>query len=126
MCSGARRCPAGPLPAAHAHQLCRWSQLNNTINLAVGMAVVLPAINFVTLHVDSGNAEIAIRIYRKGNLATAIFRAVNLISGHPTFVVCNTLPNQAAEILIVRVPGPILAIQPLLKIPAWSPVDWPC
>jgi hypothetical protein len=93
VCPWPWRRPPSPLPTAHSHDLRRRIQLNNTIYLAIGVTVVLPTINLLAVHVNSSDTEVATGICRDVNLAPAIFRAVNLVSGHPALVIRYALSN---------------------------------
>lgn len=57
MCSWTRACPTRPLPSLHSLQLSTFCELNNAVNLAVGVDVVLTGVFFFGFHVDCGYGE---------------------------------------------------------------------
>lgn len=60
MRAGPRARPALALPAAHAHYLRARCERHYTVDLAIGMGVVLATVLLDALHVDGRDAEVAV------------------------------------------------------------------
>lgn len=72
MCSRTRRRPSSALPALHALQLRRLVQLDNAIDLAIWMLVVLAQVFVLAFHVHRRDAQVLGIIIRQSNLAASV------------------------------------------------------
>lgn len=50
--------PTGALPALHTFELCGLVELDDTVDLAVGMLMILPRVFFLAVHVHGGDAQV--------------------------------------------------------------------
>lgn len=57
MSSSTRTGPASSLPPLHTLQLGCLIELHNTVDLAIGVLMILSGVLLLTLHVDRGYAE---------------------------------------------------------------------
>lgn len=112
--------PSRTLPALHTLQLRRLIDLHNTVDLAVGMRVMLSRVHVLAVHVHGRYAEEAIFRTGKGNFATAISVAVELGFRDPAFL--ETLEDVLAKVLIVWIVGTVMGVQALFQIFSWCPI----
>ena len=111
------RRPAGSPPTLHSHQFGCWVHLDDTVDLAVWVGVVLAGILLLAVHVYGCDAKVAAFRRGQGNLAAAVFVSVQLRRSHPALL--QPLLDVSAEVLVVRISRPILGVQPCLQIFAW-------
>ena len=95
MCPCAWTRPSSSLPTIHAHQLrlAIILQRNHTIDFAVGMLMILPAIRLLGVHVDGRDAEVAGQGTGERDLGAPVLGAVNGYSCAPAFIVGEGLTN---------------------------------
>lgn len=72
MSPGSRAGPSSTLPALHALELGGVVQLNDAVDLAVRVLVVLARVHLLALHVHRRDAEVSGRVARQGDLAAAV------------------------------------------------------
>lgn len=96
---GARRRPARAHPPRHAHNLGCLIQRDHDVDLAVGVRVVLPAVDLLAVHVDGSDAEIARLFGRCEHAAAAVFGPVQLDVRGPAFF--EALAYALADVVVV-------------------------
>lgn len=112
----ARARPTFPLPAIHAHQLRARCQLDDTVNLAIGMLMVLAAVLFDALHVHRGDAKKAILLARPCDFRAAILRPVELVCSNPSLVVGECALDERAEAVVISVTAAVFGVQTGLEV----------
>lgn len=112
----ARARPTFPLPAIHAHQLRAGRQLDDAVNLAIGMLMVLAAVKVDALHIHRGDAKEAVLLARPRNLGAAVLGPVEGLGGNPALVVGERALDQRAEAVVVAVAAAIVSIQTVLEV----------
>lgn len=108
--------PAFPLPAIHAHQLRARRQLDDAVNLAIGMLMVLAAVLFDALHVHRGDAEEAVLLARPRNLGATVLGPVDGLGGNPALVVCERALDERADAVVVAVAAAVVGVQTSLEV----------
>lgn len=121
MCPCARAGPASALPAFHSSQFRSFVNLHNTVDLSIGVYMVLPSIFFFTIHVDSGDTKIARLWLREANSGSSVFFAVDLDCCTPAFVLVDSLANILDKIIVIFVSWPVVGVEVLLKVLTGSP-----
>jgi hypothetical protein len=106
----ARARPAFPLPAIHAHQLRAGRQLDDAVNLAIWMLMILAAVFFDALHVHSGDAEEAVLLARPRNLGAAVFGPIEGVGGYPSLVIGEPALDERAEAIVVAVAAAVVGV----------------
>lgn len=119
MGSRPRTRPSCALPALHPLQLRRLVNLYDTVDLAVGVRVMLPRVYVLAVHVHGRDAEEAILRARKGDFAAAISVAVELGLGDPAFLEASE--DVPAKVLIIWTTGAVIGVQALFQILSWCP-----
>ena len=71
-----RRGPAGTLPALHALELCRLIELDDTVDLAVRVLMILARVFLLTVHVNGGDTQVLGVVVGQSDLAASVFRSV--------------------------------------------------
>lgn len=95
-----RRRPSSPLPPRHTHNLRRRRQGNHTVDLAIGVEMVLAAINVLAVHVHGRDAkEVGLFAWR-ADAAAPVLGAVDFVCCEPGFVVFEALLDYTAEGLV--------------------------
>lgn len=111
--------PSSPLPPLHTLQLRLPINLHDTVDLAVGMRVVLARVHVLTVQVHRRDAEEAVLRRGERDFAAAVAGAVELGFGDPAFL--ETLEDVLAKVFVVWVTGAVFGIQALFQIFAWCP-----
>lgn len=71
------RCsPTSGLPSLHPLQLCRLVDLHNTIDLSIGMSMILAYVLLLAIHEHGCDAEVSRLGGGQHDLATTVFTAV--------------------------------------------------
>ena len=96
MCPRRGTRPPSPLPPIHPHQLRLTVifQRNNTIDLSVGMLMILASIRLLGVHIHGRDAEVAGERTRERDLRAPIFGAIDGDGRTPAFVVGEALTHQ--------------------------------
>lgn len=88
-----RRSPPSPLPARHTHNLRRRRQGDHAVDLAIGMQMVLAAVDVLAIHVHGRNAkEVGLFAWRADS-AAPVLGTVDFVCCEPGFVVFEAVAD---------------------------------
>lgn len=138
MCARCKTRPARTLPEALWETLQLESRIdgNHTVDFAVGVFVVLPAIFGLRVEVDRchGHPEVRgrgqhdlvrVRFIDEADetrdatdLPTSVSGSINLVCGYPAFL--DALPDELTKVLVVGISGPIFSIETTLEFFSWG------
>lgn len=96
------------LPPLHTLQLRRLVDLHDTVDLAVGMRVVLSRVHVLAVHVHGRDAEEAALRTGEGDFTAAVPVAVQLGFGDPAFL--EALENIRAKVFVVWSAGTVVGV----------------
>src|SRR5215470_6676211 len=122
------RCPPGAAPSIiRSEEPSRFVERHDQIDLAVWMGVLITAKHGLdvvralhAVHVDGCDAEVECFGARLAELAAPITWAVDLNVCGPALLYARR--NETCEFIVQLAPGPIGAVEPLLKFRSGRPV----
>lgn len=114
MGSRPRTRPSRTLPTLHTLQLRGLVDLHDTVDLAVGMGVVLSRVDVFAVHVHGRDAEEAGFRAGEGDFTAAVSVAVELCFGNPAFL--EALEDVLAKVLVVGITGTVFSVQALFQV----------
>ena len=116
-CAWAR--PSGALPFAHAFQLGSLVNLDNAVDLAVWMSVILSGVYLLRLHPHGRDAEELGALGGIEHSGASVGLAVQLAVCYPPFI--EALTDVGAEVLVVGIAGPVMLVEMIFEQLAWCP-----
>jgi hypothetical protein len=126
--------PASSLPALHAFELCCIVELDDAVDLAIRVLVVLAGVFLLAVHPDGGDAQVLGVVVGQGDLGATIFGTGGIVSvrrrgwrslgdgpvhldgGYPSFILFDCSADVRAEILVVFVAWAIVLVQVRLEL----------
>ena len=119
MSPSTRTSPPSSLPPLHPFQLCGLVELYYTIDLSVGMLMILTRILLLTVHVDCRYTKVLGLRAGHRDLGSPVFGSVHLDSCAPAFIVADALSDVLTEIVVVGVAGPVVGIEVGFEVMSW-------
>lgn len=129
MRTGTRRSPPRPLPPRHTHNLRRWIQGNHAVDFAIGVQVVLAAVDVFAVHVHGRDAkEVGLFAWR-ADTAAPVLRAVDFVCCEPGFVVFEAVADYTAERVVEGSSGAVGVVESCFEgfaggSKGWSELVW--